>query len=351
MVFIKSLLTTIVLAVHIANAEEAALKVQLSHSPPRTVTAEQGCHTNFAALMRESVQTFSRLYSYTFPVTEYIYTTPTTSTITFTPIIPTKSVDTITSTVTTTTHVSSYSTVTVKPPPGFVPIAAAIAQADAAFGLLESPEKAPSPPANANKTWVHSLSSDNEGGLTAKPFLWPQGVTCEKVIRVFTTITSAITATRAATTTITLPGPSQQTTVTTTTTTTSTITEVGADPTRTVYEACQTDNVQAYHGQPRSYFVEALNHFLVTREERHTDTPENCCIACQTTLDCKGSVYHQFSGICHLFRPNLDRSRCSASMMLRSKTNISMDGVFWASNGRCGTWEIRNDEPGSPVDD
>ncbi|KAK2027265.1 hypothetical protein LX32DRAFT_694961 [Colletotrichum zoysiae] len=352
MVAIKSLLTTIVLVVHIANAEEAALGDQLSQSPPRTATAEQGCHTPFLAFKQDSVQTFSNLYSYTFTVTEYIYTTPTTSTITFTPTIPTNSVGTITSTVTTTTRVSSYSTVTVETPvAGFVPIAHNIARADDAFGLLESPEKAPYSPTNANRYLVESVSSDNEGGLRTKPLLKPQRVICEKVIRVFTTFTSTITATWAATATTTLPGPSQQTTVTTTMTTTSTITEVGADPTRTVYEACQTNNVQAYHGQPKSYFAEALSNYRITHDVRHTDTPENCCIACQTTFDCEGSLYHQSSGTCRLYRPNNERSKCSSSLVLRSKTNISMDGVFWASNGRCGRLDDNDDDADDNYDD
>ncbi|KAK1599497.1 uncharacterized protein LY79DRAFT_535254 [Colletotrichum navitas] len=353
MVLTKSLLTAIVLAAqNIANAEEAALEVQLPESPPRTVTGEQGCYTDFAERKRDSVPTYSRLYSYTFPVTEYTYTTPTTSTITVTPTISAEGVVTITSTVTTTTHVSSFSTVTVEAPTGFTPISAASARTGGAYGRLGSLDEALISPADADHSFGNSLSGDEEGRRTVRPFLWPQAVVCEKVVRVFTTTTSTITVTRAATTTTTLPGPTQQTTVatTTTTTTTSTITEVAANPTRTVYEACQTNNVQAYHGQPRSYFVEALYYWPVTSEERRTDTPENCCVACQTTPDCSGSLYHLFSGTCYIFKTRDERRQCKPPLKLRSQTNITTNGIFWASNGRCGSWRITEEEPGSSTE-
>ncbi|KDN65076.1 hypothetical protein CSUB01_04951 [Colletotrichum sublineola] len=312
MVFTKSVLMTIILAVHIANAEESALEVQLSQSPPRTVTAEQGCYTDFGQSSRD-VQTYSRLYSYTFPVTEYTYTTPTTSTITITPTISAGGLGTTTSTVTTTTHVTSFTTVTVAVPARFTPISAAIVRAGGAYGLWESPDGAPIQPADVDRSFGMSLSADEEGNRTVRPVLWPQAVVCEKVVRIFTTTTSTITATRAATTTTTLPGPTQQTTVTMTTTTTSTITDVAANPTRTVYEACQTNNLQEHHGQPRSYFVEALyNWFVTSLETRRTDTPENCCVACQTTPDCNGSLYHLLSGTCYIFKTRGDGRQCQS---------------------------------------
>ncbi|KAK2002670.1 hypothetical protein LX36DRAFT_707621 [Colletotrichum falcatum] len=333
MVSIKSLLTAVVLAIHTARAEEAALEFQLSQSPPRTVTGEQGCYTDFGERKRDHVPTFSRLYSYTFPVTEYTYTTPTTRTITITPTPSARGPGTVTSTITTTTHVSSLTAVTVKAPTYFTPIAAAIARVEGAFGLLESSDEAPTSPADVDDSFSISLSADREGRRTARPFLWPQAVVCEKVVRVFTTTTSTITATRAATTTTTLPSPTRQTTVTTTTTTTtstSTITDVAANPTQTVYEACQTNNVQAYRGQTRSYFVEALHNWFVIREERHADTGENCCIACQRTPGCTGSLYH-LSGTCYIFKTRADRVLFWHFQSFSAQEVPTLRG-FWARN-------------------
>ncbi|GKT40894.1 uncharacterized protein ColSpa_01075 [Colletotrichum spaethianum] len=345
MVFNKSLLAAIALMAHIANAEEAARGLQLSQSPPRTVTGEQGCYTDFGRSWRGSVPTYSRLYSYTFPVTEYIYTTPTTSTVTITPTISAGSAGTTTSTVTTTTHISSFTTVTVRAPARFTPLASVIAEAGNAPGLRESADEAHM--ISGDTDYSLSLSVDKDGRCATKPFLWPQAVVCEKVVRVFTTTTSTITATRAATTTTILPGPTAQTTVTTTTTTTSTITDVAANPTQTVYDACQTNNLRAYHGQPRSYFVEAVHDWFITREERRTGTPESCCIACQTTSDCGGSLYHLFSGTCYIFKSRGNQRQCQSPGKLRSTMNITTSGVFWASNGGCGSWRISNEEPGS----
>ncbi|GJC81804.1 hypothetical protein ColLi_04642 [Colletotrichum liriopes] len=348
MVFSKFLLTAITLMAQTANAEQAARALQLSQSPPRTVTGEQGCYTDFGRSWRGSVPTYSRLYSYTFPVTEYTYTTPTTSTVTITPAVSSGAAGTTTSTVTTTTHVSSLTTATVRAPARFTPLASVIARAGDASGLQESLDE--SQTTTGDTDYSLSLSADKEGKCTARPFLWPQAVVCEKVVRVFTTTTSTITATWAATTTTILPGPAVQTAVTTTVTRTSTITDVAANPTQTVYEACQSNNLQAYHGQPRSYFVEAVHNWFITREGRRTDTPESCCVACQTTSNCAGSLYHLFSGTCYIFKTGGNQRQCRSPGELRSTRNITTSGIFWASNGRCGSWRVSNEEPGSSTE-
>ncbi|KAK1984263.1 hypothetical protein LZ30DRAFT_748041 [Colletotrichum cereale] len=353
MMFNKSLLAAIALTAHIANAEESALEVRLSQSPPRTVTGEQGCYTDFGRWWRKNVPTHSRLYSYTFTLTESTYTTPTTSTVTITPAISVGGTATITSTVTTTRHVSLFSTATVKAPARFTPIADTMAGAglDSGYGRLESSDEAHAPQADADGSFGISLSADNDGGLASRPLLLPQVVVCEKVVRVF--VTTTFTITRAATTTTILPGPTQQSTVTTTTTTTSTVNDAAASPTITTYEACQMNNMQSYHGEPRSYFVEAVHNWSVAREERRTNAPSNCCVACQETPDCRGSLYHLSSGTCYMFKTRDDGRKCQAPGKLRSapETNTTNQyGIFWASNGRCGSWEFSNKEPGSSTE-
>ncbi|WQF79612.1 hypothetical protein CDEST_04626 [Colletotrichum destructivum] len=348
MPFSKILLAAIALMARLVHAEDAARELQLSQSPPRTVTGAQGCYTDFGPPWRGSVPTFSRLYSYTFPVTEYTYTTPTTSTVTVTPTISDRAVVTTTSTVTTTTHVSSITTATVRAPARFTPLASVVARAGGASALKDTIDDAQAEQGDGGNSF--SLSVDEEGKFIARPFLWPQAVVCEKVVRIFTTTTTTITATWAATTTTTLPGPTVQTTVTTTTTQTSTVTDFAANPTQTVYEACQANNLQAYRGQPRSYFVEAVHSWLTTREERRASSPEGCCIACQTTSDCGGSLYHSLTRTCYIFKSGGNRKQCRSPGELRSTTRITTGGVFWASNGGCASWRLSAKEPGSSTE-
>ncbi|WYZ38604.1 hypothetical protein EsH8_III_000518 [Colletotrichum jinshuiense] len=342
------LLAVVVLFAQAIGAQNAQ-GFQLLQSPPRTVSGEHGCYTDFGQEWRGRVRTYSRLYSYTFPVTEYTYTTPTTTTVTVTPTGNVHGTVTTTTTITATTHLSSTTILTVRAPSGFTPLASIIARADASSGLQQYAEDTDN---SSDITQDElSLSVNKEGRLKSRPPLWPQQVVCEQVVRVFTTTTATITATRASTTTTTLPGPSVQTTVSTTVTTTATVIDIVANPTQTVYEACQANNLKASHGDPPSYFVEAVHGWLVSREERRTESPEGCCIACQNTPNCGGSLYHGLSRTCYIFKTRRGRSQCGSPGELRSTANVTDASNFWASNGQCGSWRISDERPGTPTDD
>ncbi|KAL2880894.1 hypothetical protein SGCOL_003544 [Colletotrichum sp. CLE4] len=345
-----------------------------TESPPRTVIGEQGCYTDFGRDYRVSIPTFSRLYSYTFPVTAYSYFIPSTSTITVTPTVTggggggggggTGPI-TPTSTVTTTTHVTSLgSMTTITAGPHFTPLASALQHRRPEGGRPQLQETKDSGYRIDSSSDSLVLGVDKAGIAKAYPPLWPQAVVCEKVIRVFTTSTLTITASYAATTTITLPGPSSTTTsvrnaTTTTTTVTSTITDEVPNPTQTVYQACQANNLVSGHGQPQTYFVEAIHSWHVVREQRIAETAEKCCIACQGEADCGGSLYHMFSGICYTFRTggggggggrgpggNGDHGgHCRAPGELRSSADVADGAVFVASNGHCGGWWVSDEAP------
>ncbi|KAK7456239.1 hypothetical protein CaCOL14_004281 [Colletotrichum acutatum] len=363
----------VALLAQLCRARDHLVFRNVSDSPPRTVTGEHGCYTDFDRDYRGSVPTFSRLYSYTFPVTAYSYFIPSTSTITVTPTVSggggggggggsVTGPITSTSTVTTTTHVTSFGTATtITAGPRFTPLASALNHRRPASGRPQVQDSG----YRANDDSL-VLGVDKAGLAKADPPLFPQAVVCEMVIRVFTTSTSTITASYAATTTITLPAPNattttiapvqNATTATTTTTVTSTITDEMANPTQTVYQACQANNLVSGHGAPQTYFVEAIHSWHVVREQRIAETAENCCIACQGEADCGGSLYHMFSGICYTFRtggeghghggnPGGHGGQCRAPGELRSTANVADGAVFVASNGQCGGWWVSDEAP------
>ncbi|OHF02842.1 hypothetical protein CORC01_01943 [Colletotrichum orchidophilum] len=362
MVFTKAPVAAAVVLLAQICLVEGARYLNITDSPPRTVTAEQGCFTDFGPVSKDSVPTFSRLYSYTFPVTAYSYIIPSTSTITVTPTVSGGGdggggdpAITSTSTVTTTTHVSSlYSPSTVTAGPRFTPLASALSRRPVIRQIGEADLSIEDVPNNL------VVGIDSYGVSRADPPLYPQAVVCEEIIRVFTTSTSTITASYAATTTTTLLLPSalQNTTAATTTTTeTSTITDVVSNPTQTVYQACQADNLVSGHDVPPTYFVEAVHNWYIVREERIVDTAENCCIACQREADCGGSLYHMFSGTCYTFRTGGGGEfrehgrqggtgeRCRAPGELRSSTDFADGAIFVASNGQCSGWWVSDEAP------
>ncbi|OLN82096.1 hypothetical protein CCHL11_07679 [Colletotrichum chlorophyti] len=339
-----SLFAAVALLAQILHARNVRQR-QVVKENPRTVSGEYGCYTDFGREEREDVKTFSRLYSYTFPVTAYAKTTPSTTTVTQTSTSTLQGTATATATITSTKRTSSYTVSTVSAPSGFTPIAFATGAAAITAALVLASDST-GELKNVQNVKI-SLGIDPHGNCRARPRLYPQQVVCEQVVRVYTTTTSFYTYTGTVTTTVNVPGPTAYATVTTTTTSTTTITDVVPNPTETMYAACQSNNWALGRGeQPPSFFVEAVHSWRVGFEERRTETPEACCIACQRTEECSGSLWHATTSTCYIFKTDL----CRSPGELRSSTTVDFRNAFYASNGQCGSWRISDARPGSPAD-
>ncbi|KAF9874812.1 hypothetical protein CkaCkLH20_07506 [Colletotrichum karsti] len=325
-------------------------------SPPRTVTGEYGCYTDFVQERPESVETLSRVYSHTSPITYYHYVTPFRTTVTVTPSpLPPPSATapatiTITDTVTSYTRTTSFTIQSIPTPAGFIPLSSAVYRPRDDFGNLYidqsdgASEDADTFP-NAQHPLKLSLAQSQD--VVADPPFYPERVVCERVVRIYTTTTETYTVTGTFTTTVTAATPSPtipsvpaQVTTTTTYTTTSTWQVVMPNPTFTAYEACQANNMVSRAPGDRP-IVEAANDWSVTREERYAESAYDCCVFCQREDKCTGSLY--FRNVCYTFRD--DDDTCATPGELRWSRRASTKGAFVASNGMCGSWRLSRTPP------
>ncbi|KAK2759624.1 hypothetical protein CKAH01_05411 [Colletotrichum kahawae] len=319
-----------------------------------TVQGEYGCYTDFGQRSVANVETFSRVYSITTPVTYYNYVTPSKVTVTITPtgVTPTgqTSAATITSTLTLTTitSITAGTLATLPAPAGFTPLASALIHSaqnvggDSSSAVVERSETQP---------LMLGLNANN-AAIVADPPLFPQVVHCERVIRIFAYTTVESTVTGVFTTFVTAPTPSQtvpsvpaQVTTTTTTYTTSTVTAASM-PTATLYAACQSDNLVS-HVPGRRPIVQAANDYSVTRERRYANSAYACCVSCQLENGCTGSLYYR--NACYTFRPSTDT--CGNPGDLRWGRRANFDGAFVASNGKCGSWRLSQTPPTTEWED
>ncbi|TEA17911.1 hypothetical protein C8034_v012104 [Colletotrichum sidae] len=354
------------LALAAVAAAQSNTSSSRSESPPRTVEGEYGCYTDYGIESRSVVQTFSRLYRLTVPVTVYDYVTPpaSTATVTLTSTLPPPAIS-VTPTITSTSTVFAFTSTTftqvrtVPTGPAFTPLASALATQLRGMPSLDSAdeEEAAAPEVDVSQrgeTGLLKLTLDSSAAVVADPPLFEQQVVCERVIRVYATITSTFTAAGGAPTTTTtiVPGPTASNSVlpvpvtaTTTTTSTLTVTVAATNPTFTAYEACYASNLVSYGPGVRP-IVEAANGFAVTRERVYAISGYDCCVACQRTGGCTGSVHN--GNQCFLFKENVFGGYCISPGDLRWSPRPGFGPAFTASNGECGSWRFSRDPPGSP---
>ncbi|KAL0943711.1 uncharacterized protein CTRU02_201598 [Colletotrichum truncatum] len=325
--------------------------------PPRTVNGEYGCYTDFGPTSRD-VQTFSRVYYITQPITRPYYIPAPTTTITVTPtalppsILPATNTITCMTTITTTTRITSFVEQTVQTPSGFTPLASAIYRPNGGF-LNAANAKQPENNAADIQQQSLKLRIESQNAVVAQPQLYPQRVVCERVVHVYTTTTQTYTMTGVHTSTVTAPAPTHsnpvfpvQYTTTITTTTTSTITDVAPNPTYTAYEACQSNNLVSQVTRGRRPIIEAENGFGVTQEQHFESSAYNCCVACQRENECTGSLF--YANTCYTFRGWQDT--CMSPGELRWSRRATFGGSFTASNGKCGSWGLSRTPPSTESD-
>ncbi|KAF6836787.1 hypothetical protein CMUS01_05267 [Colletotrichum musicola] len=355
----SSSLTSSTLSTSTVSSTSSTTSSASSNSNVRTVTGEYGCYTDYGSSTPSVVPTFSRIYSLTTPVTYYNYVTPSATTVTVTPsALPNPTLGfpdttTITTTVTTFTFAASTFTSTVPVSAGFTPLASVINRRRGGFRAVDDSTEDGSGDVQFSEDQSKNLlelSLTPENQVVANPPLAPQQVFCALIVRIFTTTTTTFTVTGTPTTTVTLPPAlptgftvPAQVTATTTTTETVTNTNLVVDPTFTAYRACQRDNLvsQVRGGFP---IVEAASNWQTLRERRQTNSAYDCCVACQTTNSCQGSLYS--SGTCFLFKGDAFDLTCPSPGFLRYSRFSFAGRGFTASNGQCGSWFLSRQVPG-----
>ena len=112
----------------------------------------------------------------------------------------------------------------------------------------------------------------------------------------------------------TLTSTSVSTSVTTTTITSTVADVAGATPTS--YAACAANNiVSSYNGSP----IDQGNFFEGYVAALSSDSPYDCCVACQTYGGCGGTLF--YAGTCYLSN---DAGTCDGSVV---------DAYFYAASG------------------